>query len=418
MSIYTTPVELVENFMRDILIKVGVDAEDAAIVADVLIESDKRGHDTHGVGRMKPIYYDRIKSGTLNVKVKMTMLKETSTTAVFDCHNSLGHVCAKKAMQLAIDKAKAHGLGMVVVRGSTHYGIAGYYSSMAAEQGCIGMCGTNARPSISPTFSVENMLGTNPLCFAFPSDEKFCFNLDCATSISQRGRIEQYARDGKELPSGWVIDEKGCPATNPQQVLKDLTSGKSSLAPLGGIGEVTGGYKGYGYATVVEVLSAALSSANFLRACYGTTPDGKAGPIELGQFFFAANVEAFTTLDIFKKNCGDIMRELRTAKIAEGATRIWTAGEKEYEAYHQLLKEGGVPIDPVVAKTFDVMRKETGLDHYIFPWDPKYQEEMTKQGKKEGETIYTPEMIKGMCIDPKHHVKPGCCGACYCHRRE
>ncbi|KAH7815873.1 putative Ldh family oxidoreductase [Monocercomonoides exilis] len=417
MAKHICPFELAENFMRDVLVKVGVAPEDAAITADVLVESDKRGHDTHGVGRCKPIYYDRIKKGILNTKVEITIEKETPTTAVIDGHNSLGHVVSKRAMQMAIDKAKKNGLGMVVVRNSTHNGIAGYYSSMAADQGCIGMCGTNARPSIAPTFAVENMLGTNPLCFAFPSDEKFAFNLDCATSIAQRGRVEQYARDGLTLPSGWVIDSHGKPATDPDAVLQMLTKGEAAMAPLGGIGEETAGYKGYGYATVVEVLSAALSSANFLRACYGKKADGSAGPIELGHFFFAADVSAFTDLATFKKNTGDIMRELRTAKLAEGATRIYTAGEKEFEAYHHQLEQGGVVIEGPIAHTFDVMREETGLTQYIFPWDEKYAQMMKEQGKKEGETIYTDDLIKSMCLDPSFHASKGCMGACNCHHR-
>jgi hypothetical protein len=274
----------------------------------------------------------------------------------------------------------------------------------------------------------------------------FCFNLDCATSLSQRGRIEQYAREGKPVPPGWVIDEHGKAATDAAKILDDLTSGKAALAPLGGIGEETAGYKGFGYATVVEVLSSALSSAKFLHALFGKKPDGKQGPVELGHFFFAANIEAFTTLRDFTKTSGDIMREIRSAKLAEGyfpfslslmlifafissfsfsltflhsvsCTRIYTAGEKEFEAYHKQLAAGGVCFESEIAKNFDKMRAETGLTQYLFPWDPAYVAEMEKQGKKPGESIYTPEMIAKMCIDPAMAVKPGCHGACSCHHR-
>jgi LDH2 family malate/lactate/ureidoglycolate dehydrogenase len=174
-------------------------------------------------------------------------------------------VVSKKAMEMAIKKAKDFGISMVVVRNSTHYGIAGYWVTMATQAGMIGLTGTNARPSIAPTFGVENMLGTNPITVGFPTDEEFPFVLDCATSIVQRGKIEYFARTGQDTPAGMVIGSDGKPKTNSQQILKDLTTGEAALAPLGGIGEEMAGYKGYGYATVVEVLSAALQAGSFLR---------------------------------------------------------------------------------------------------------------------------------------------------------
>jgi LDH2 family malate/lactate/ureidoglycolate dehydrogenase len=240
--------ETMERFMAEALVKAGVPEEDAAVVADVLITADKLGIDSHGCNRLKPIYLDRIKDGILNPITNFEIIKEGPTTAVIDGHNGMGHVIAKRSMQMAIDKAKEFGLGMVAVRNSTHYGIAGYYALMAAKAGMIGSTGTNARPSIAPTFGVENMLGTNPLTFGMPTDEDFPFLLDCATSVSQRGKIELYARAGKDVPKGWVIDENGESKTNSEEILKDLVAEKAALAPLGGIGEETAGYKGYGYA--------------------------------------------------------------------------------------------------------------------------------------------------------------------------
>ncbi|KAK2962800.1 putative Malate dehydrogenase [Blattamonas nauphoetae] len=420
MTSYRIPFDVLENFSRDVLIKIGVEPQHAAVVADILTESDRRGHETHGIGRLKPIYYDRVKKGILETAVKYDIVKETSTTAVIDAHNSLGHPISKIAMQMAIDKAKQHGLGMVVCRNSTHYGIAGYYTSMAAAQGCVGMCGTNARPSIPPTGAVENMLGTNPLAFAFPTDEDFDFNLDCATSIAQRGRIEQYVRENRPVPAGWVIDDKGQPCSDAQQVLTGLTKGTHALLPLGGAGEELGGYKGYGYATVVEVLSASLSQANFLRALYGTKPDGSAGPIELGHFFFAANVEAFTTLEEFKKSAGDIMRELRTAKKAHPEDRIYVAGEKECEAYHEQIKLGGVIIEPANQKAIDAMRAEQGLTQYVFPWDAKQDVPITMTEEKPNLKVckYPEGAVQNMCLDKSMYVGDGCYHACSCHVRK
>ncbi|HPJ35529.1 MAG TPA: Ldh family oxidoreductase, partial [Spirochaetota bacterium] len=217
--------DLVRDFMRDVFIKIGVPEKDAEVSADVLIESDKRGIDSHGLNRMKPIYYDRIKEGIQLPVTDFEIVKESPATAVIDGHNGMGHVIAKRAMDMAMEKAGKYGLGMTAVRNSTHYGIAGYYALMAARKGMIGITGTNARPSIAPTFGIENMLGTNPLVFGIPTDEEFPFVLDCATSVSQRGKIEVYARTGKKMPEGWVIDRNGKTSTDPVDALKDLLKG-------------------------------------------------------------------------------------------------------------------------------------------------------------------------------------------------
>ncbi|GAK56259.1 malate/L-lactate dehydrogenase [Candidatus Vecturithrix granuli] len=356
-----------ERFMKEALINYGVPAADAEIVGDVLIESDKRGIDSHGIGRLKPIYLDRIDEGIQSPTTKIDIIKETETTAVLDGNNGMGHVVAKKAMQMAIDKAKQHGMGMTVVRNSTHYGIAGYYASMAINAGMIGMTGTNARPSIAPTFGVENMLGTNPLTIGFPTDEEFPFILDCATSVTQRGKIESYARSGKELPPGWVIDENGNTRTDTAQVLIDLTKGKAALTPLGGLGEEMAGYKGYGYATVVEVLSAALQDGAFLKALNGTDEQGNKIPYPLGHFFIAINIENFMGLEVFKRIAGSIMRELRNSKKAPGEERIYTAGEKEWLAW-QYRKEHGCPVPIALQKQMCQIRDRFKMN-YVFPWD-------------------------------------------------
>ena len=359
--------ETLERFMKDALVCFGVPRADAEIVGDVLIESDKRGIDSHGIGRLKPIYLDRIDDGIQNPITKIDIIKETETTAVLDGNNGMGHVVSKKAMQMAIDKAKAHGMGMTVVRNSTHYGIAGYYSLMAIKAGMIGMTGTNARPSIAPTFGVENMLGTNPLTIGFPTDEEFPFLLDCATSVTQRGKIESYDRAGKTLPPGWVIDENGNTRTDTKQVLIDLTKGKAALTPLGGLGEETAGYKGYGYATVVEVLSAALQDGAFLKALNGFDDNGKKIPYPLGHFFIAINIENFMGLEVFRRIAGAIMRDLRNSKKAPGQERIYTAGEKEWVAW-QYRKEHGCPVPAVLQKQMNEIRKRFSMN-YTFPWD-------------------------------------------------
>ena len=356
--------DTMEKFMIDVFKGIGVPEEDAKICADVLIWADKRGIDSHGSNRLKPIYYDRIKDGIQFPVTNFEIVKEGPTTAVVDGHHGMGMVIGRRSMEMAIEKAKKYGMGMVAVRNSTHYGAAGYYADMAAKAGMIGITGTNARPSIAPTFGVENMLGTNPLTFGMPTDEDFPFLLDCATSITQRGKIEVYAKLGKKMPEGWVIDENGDYQTDPDKVLEDLVKGTAALTPLGGAGEELGGYKGYGYATVVEILSAALQGGSYLKMLTGFR-DGKKVPYCLGHFFIAIDVSAFTELDEFKKTTGNILRELRNSKKAKGHDRIYTAGEKEYEIW-LYRKDKGVPVNSQTLNELIAVRDELGLEGYEF----------------------------------------------------
>jgi len=359
--------ERLEEFMRLAFIAAGVPEADAATCAAVLIESDKRGIDSHGVGRFKPIYIDRIKQGIQHPVTNFEVVRETPTTLVIDGHDGMGHAISVRAMEMIIEKAKKSGMAMAAVRNSTHYGIAGYYTLMAARENMICLTGTNARPSIAPTFGSENMLGTNPLTIGFPTDEDFPFVLDCATSVTQRGKIEHYARIGKSMPEGWVTDSDGNPATDPQTALDGLDKGTYALTPLGGAGEELGGYKGYGYATVVEVLSAALQGGTFLKALSGIAPDGSKIPYHLGHFFIVIDINAFVDPAEFKKTAGDILRELRASKKAAGQDRIYTSGEKEYLAWLERSKTG-VPLNEAVQKTLMQVRDEYKID-FKFAWE-------------------------------------------------
>lgn len=351
--------DLIERFMEEVLAKAGVPAGDAKIISDVLLWADKHGFDSHGVNRLKNIYLDRIKDGIVNPVTQFEMVRESPGTAVIEGNNGMGHVIGFNAMKIAMDKASKVGIGMAAVRNSSHYGSAGYYAEMAVGRDMIGITGTNARPSIAPTFGVENMLGTNPFTFAIPTDEPFPFLLDCATSITQRGKIELYAREGKELPKGWVIDENGNSSTNPVEVLKDLTAGRAALTPLGGIGEETGGYKGYGYATVVEILSSALQQGAYMKMLMGFH-EGRKIPYPVGHFFMAINISAFTEPEDFKKTTGDILRQIRASRKMPGQERIFTAGEKEYLTWME-RKDKGVPFNRELLKEFRGLCNEYDL---------------------------------------------------------
>ena len=261
--------DLMNSFLIDAFKGYGVPEEDAKICADVLLESDRRGIESHGCNRFKPIYLDRIKNGTLLPVTKMDIVKDTPTTVVMDANNGMGMVASYRMMEMLIEKASKYGMAGGAIYNSTHYGIAGYWTTMAEKADMIGISGTNARPSVAPTFGIEPMMGTNPFTFTLPTDEEFPFNFDCATSIVQNGKIEFYARSGKPTPAGLVVTEEGGTMTDSAQILKDMRAGKCALLPLGGLGEETGGYKGYGFTTLVEIFSAALAGGPYMKDLSG-----------------------------------------------------------------------------------------------------------------------------------------------------
>ncbi len=356
------------DFTKDAFMGVGVPEEDAEIVVDILLESDRRGIESHGCNRFKPVYIDRINAGIQQPVTNFEILKETPTTAVVDGHHGMGQVIGHKAMSMAIAKAKEYGMGMVAVRNSCHYGIAGYYTTMATKAGCIGMTGTNARPSVAPTFGVEGMFGTNPLTIGIPTDEEFDFNIDCASSITQNGKVEYYERIGEDVHPGTIVDLEGKPVEGDAGVaLKMIRGGTAALTTLGGIGEELGGYKGFGYAMVVELLSAVLQDGWYGKALDGKDENGNIRPYHLGHFFIAIDTNHFLGEDICRKKSGDIIRSVRASRKAPGAERIYTAGEKEWLIWQQ-RKDSGVPINESVQAEFCKVRDDLKLD-YKFPWE-------------------------------------------------
>ncbi len=342
------PVNDLKRFIETAFVKSGVPEEDAKICSDILITSDLRGIESHGIGRLR-MYIDRIHTGQIERKTAYEIVKETPTTAVINGHHGIGMVIGFHSMQLAIRKAREFGMGSVAVRNSTHFGIDGYYPLMAIENGMIGMSFTNARPSVSPTFSTQPKLGTNPIAFGAPTDEDFPFLFDAATSITQRGKIEVLNREEKPACQGWVIDAEGKSMTDPGAILEGLTLDQAALLPLGGDTEASGSHKGYGLSTIVEILSASLQSGAFLSALSGLNPDGSKARFKVGHFFMAISVDAFLPLKEFKKNIGELLRELRASRKTPGQTRIYTAGEKEYFNSIEVMKNG-VPINENLKK--------------------------------------------------------------------
>lgn len=353
------PVDRLKAFMQASLEGMGVPPVDAAEITEVLITSDLWGIASHGVAHLK-MYHERIQSGLQLPASVPTVVKETETTAVIDGHNGMGMVIGQRAMRLAIDKARQHGLGAVAVRNSSHYGIAGYYAMMAVQQGMVGVSVTNAHPSIAPTFGVQPMMGTNPIAVGAPTDEPFPFLFDASTSIVTRGKIEVAARAGKPISPGWAIGEDGTAVTESTSLIEQMNRDAAALLPIGGLGELLGGHKGYGLAALVEIFSAAFSDGTYLSGLHDHDAQGNPQFLRIGHFFLAIDVERFLPLPAFQRIVGSMLRELRAARRAPGQERIYTAGEKAYANAQRVLAEG-VEITPGVQRALLSLHKELGL---------------------------------------------------------
>jgi len=329
------------DFVIRYMTKLGVPAEDAKIVGNVLICADIRGVESHGMHRLGSYYGNRILKGWIDPLTPYRIISETPTTALIDGGNGCGQVVSYKAMKMAIDKAGTSGLAAITVRNSNHFGIAGYYAMMAMNKGMIGIALTNSQPLVAPTYGRTAVLGTNPIAMAAPSGKEYPFLLDMATSAVAYGKIQVYEKKHEHIPIGWGINEHG-DATNDPSLIRP--GGHGALLPLGGM-EITAGYKGYGLAVLVEILCSALSGGNYLTKVGGP---GKPEPTGVSHFFLALNIEAFRPLVDFKQQMDDMIALLKQSPLAVGRDEILVAGEKEFQ-YVEFNKIHGVPlIKPIV----------------------------------------------------------------------
>ncbi|HWW40216.1 Ldh family oxidoreductase, partial [Pedobacter sp.] len=256
MTFHTFTEQKLRAFTERIFLKMGCNSTDAELAADVLLKSDLRGIDSHGVARLSG-YVRLWEKKRINAQPNIRIVHETATTATVDGDSGLGLVVAPFAMKVAIEKAEKYGSGWVSVKNSNHFGIAGYHALMAVEKDMIGISMTNASPLVSPTYSNERLLGTNPMCYAFPAGKYPPLIVDMATAAAANGKLEIAQRSGRPIPEGWVQDKNGNPSTDPHQ-LKD----GGSLLPLGSDKD-HGSHKGYGLGATVDILSAVLSGANY-----------------------------------------------------------------------------------------------------------------------------------------------------------
>jgi L-2-hydroxycarboxylate dehydrogenase (NAD+) len=352
--------DALRSFCTEALEKLGVPHNDASIVANVLVEADLRGIDSHGVARMSR-YISGIQQGMMKPNANPKVVHQTPCTATVDGDAGLGQPVSHMAMQLAITKAREHSVGFVAVRNSNHYGIAGYYAMMALAKDMIGICTTNTEVIVVPTFARNAVLGTNPIAIAVPAGKERPFVLDMSTSTVTRGKLEVYARLGKPIPLNWATDEKGAATDDPARVLQNIVSRSGGgLLPLGGALEESGGHKGYGLALAVEIFSALLPGALYANRVYPKTKDGKPLPSGIGHFFGAMQIDAFRPKDEFKHDMDDLIHRLKNTPKTNGATRVFIHGEKEFEEAEKLAKLG-IPLNKKVIEDLRSIAKQLGI---------------------------------------------------------
>ncbi len=358
MQYHRVSYEKLANFCQHVFEGYGFSAEQSKQITDVLLAADLSGIESHGIQRLIR-YHKEITGGLVKLDAKPEIVFETPLSAVIEGNDSMGQTLGVQAMELAIEKAKKSGFGMVTVRNSNHYGIAGYYTKMAAKEGLIGMCMTNTEAIMVPTFGRQAMLGTNPIAFAMPAQPTI-YSFDAATTVVPRGKLEVYVKRGNGLPIGWALDENGNDSDDADRVLKNIIAKTGGgILPLGGSGEMTSGYKGYGFAMLCEIATAILSGGTTSNYIYKTP-----GRANIAHCFIALDHGMFGDKAEIEANFSKYLQEIRESAKAEGQERIYIHGEKEAEAEVRVLCEGVSLND----KTYEEMRmigEYTGAQDYL-----------------------------------------------------
>ena len=335
----------------------GCSEADARTAANTLLSADLRGIDSHGVARLSG-YVRLWQAGRINASPAIKIIHETPGTATIDADAALGLVSAPYAMEVAINKAKTAGTGWVAVQNSNHFGIAGYHAMMALEHDMIGIAMTNASALVAPTFSIEKMLGTNPIAFAIPANKQPAFIADFATTTAANGKLEILQRKNADTPDGWVQDENGN-NSNDANILKK----GGALLPLGSDRE-HGSHKGYALGSIVDILSGVLSGASYGPwappfPAYIAMPENQPGK-GLGHFFGAMRIDAFRPAADFKTNMDNWIERFRNAKPANEYDKVLIPGDPEREM-EAIRKAEGIPVVASVAEDLKKLGEHFGI---------------------------------------------------------
>lgn len=326
--------EKLERFVSLVFQRLGIAAPDAATAAKVLVMADLRGVDSHGVIRLSwdKSYVKAIRDGIINPEPKIRIVNETPSSALIEGDGGIGMVVGHRAAELAIEKARQAGAGIVAARNSRHFGMSAYYAMLALPHDMIGISMTNAGRQVVPTFGREERYGTNPICLAAPTHEEPPFVLDMATTTAAAGKLEVAARVGNPIPLGWALDESLEPTTDPRAAQR-----ARKLLPLGSTRE-GGSHKGYGLAIMVEILSGVLSGT---VACLTPPEIGVRG-----HFFAAIDISRFRPVEEFKLDLDNLLRDLKSTAPEKGQSRVYVAGEIEHETAQERSAKG-IPLPPI-----------------------------------------------------------------------
>ncbi len=346
MSYSYLPVDQVRAYCEEIFSRHGFSRDECERIVDVILTADLYGIESHGIQRMIR-YHNSIIRDLVDSKAKPKVIFETKLSAVIDGDRTMGQPTAALAMNMAIEKAKAHGFGAVTVRNCNHYGIAGYYAKMAAKEDLLGGSSTNTEAIAIPTFGKQPMLGTSPLALCMPADP-YDFWFDVATTVVPRGKIEIYNKRGLPLKEGWAADENGASCSDAQHVLDNITAKNfGGIFPIGGESVDSGSHKGYGFGIIAELFTSIFSGGH-------TSPhvmNGGMGDTSFG--FFALDYGMFGDKKEIKERMSTLLKELRESPPAKGHERIYTHGEKEMESMQEKLHTG----IPASDKTVEELRQ-------------------------------------------------------------
>lgn len=358
MIFYTFTEQRLREFTEQVFLKMDCPEADAKLAADVLLKSDLRGIDSHGVARLTG-YVRLWEKERINARPQIKVVHETATTATVDGDAGLGLVVAPFAMQLAIDKAKTYGSGWVAVKNSNHFGIAGYHSLMAVAEDMIGISMTNASPLVAPTYANERLLGTNPMCYAFPAGKYPPVVVDMATAAAANGKLEIAQRANSPIPEGWAQDKNGQMSTDPNE----LKAG-GSLLPLGS-DKTHGSHKGYGLSATVDILSAVLSGANYgpWVPPFVAFLDPPTDPVGegIGHFFGAMRIDGFRPAQDFKDHLDNWIERFKSAKTVDPEKRVIIPGEPEY-AFEAERRINGIPLIEAVVTDLNQLAVKMGIE--------------------------------------------------------
>lgn len=353
MAYINLDVKTMRRYCEDIFERVGFTQQESADIVDVLLTADLYGIESHGVQRLIR-YHLAIEEGSIVTDAKPEIVFQTPSSVVMDAPKSMGQVVAKKGMNMAIDMAKKHGVGMVSVRGSNHYGIAGYYTKMAAEADMVGISMTNTEAIAIPTYGKKAMLGTSPIAVCMPADP-VDFWYDAATTVITRGKLEVYRKKGVPVPKGWVADENGQDCDDAERVLKNII-GKlgGGIFPVGGCDELTGSHKGYGLGIIVELFTSILAGGT-------TSPHVRnSGNADTSFCLWAIDYGIFGEKKEIKGRMSKLLQELRESPKADGHNRIYTHGEKEFESAAEKIKTG-IPVNEKTLVELKMIGEKQGL---------------------------------------------------------